>query len=370
MPSCNTLSFTSSNCNSNQPITNNNSTISLFSFPINNTNNNTNSSNNNNNNSNNANSSNNYISGDCTSYWAFLKYYKNPFLAKLWMNFRKTPPGCIESNSSSTTINNSSNTNNNNNSKTLRALCMGLNYKGSLNSLSGCENDREEMVKFLRKLGFRNSNITTIGDDKNIKPTKKNILDQIKKILVSSRANDVVFITYSGHGSFLRDTSNDEYDGKDEYLVGYKESTRQFERIVDDEIKQILDDNLKPGVKVFFVIDCCNSGTIIDLKYNYLYTDANNAQSFENSKQSKTRSQVIALTACMDKQLAYESQFNNKVEGVFTKCFIEAYTSSSNQNWEKFLIKIRDLIGKKQFPQKPQLSSGLPLNLSHIVSFN
>ena len=367
MSSCNTLSFTSSNCNSNQPATTNNSTISLFSFSNNNTNNNTNSSNNNN--SNNANSSNNYISRDCTSYWAFLKYYKKPFLARLWMKFRKTPPGCIESNSSSsTTINNSSNTNNN--SKTLRALCMGLNYKGSLNSLSGCENDREEMVKFLIKLGFRNSNITSIGDDKMIKPTKKNILDQIKKILISSLSNDVVFITYSGHGSFLRDTSNDEYDGKDEYLVGYKESTRQFERILDDEIKQILDENLKQGVKVFFVIDCCNSGTIIDLKYNYHYTDANNAQSFENSNQSKTRSQVIALTACMDKQLAYESQFNNKVEGVFTKCFIEAYSSSSNQNWEKFLIKIRDLIGKKKFPQKPQLSSGLPLNLSVRVLFN
>ena len=369
MSSCNTLSFTNSNCNSNSQLTNNNSTISLFSFSNNNTNNNTNSSNNNN--SNNANSSNNYISGDCTSYWAFLKYYKTPFLARLWMKFRKTPPGCIESNSSaSTTINNTSSNTNNNNSKTLRALCMGLNYKGSYSPLNGCENDRNEMVKFLRKLGYRNSNITTIGDDKTIKPTKKNILDQIKKILISSRSNDVVFISYSGHGSFLKDDSNDEYDGNDEYLVAYNESARRFERILDDEIKQILNDNLKPGVKVFFIIDCCNSGTIIDLKYNSLYTDGSNAESFENTKQSNTPSQVIALTACMDKQLAYETKFNNKVEGVFTKCFIEATSSSSTQTWDQLLKNIRDSIVKKQFPQKPQLSSGLPLNLSTIVLFN
>jgi len=47
-------------------------------------------------------------------------------------------------------------------------------------------------------------------------PTRQNILEAFDRITQYSKAGDVVFIHYSGHGGRIRDTSGDEADGYDE----------------------------------------------------------------------------------------------------------------------------------------------------------
>ncbi len=55
-----------------------------------------------------------------------------------------------------------------------------------------------------------------MDDGSHHAPTKKNILDAMDRVVQYSKAGDVVFIHYSGHGGRVRDTTGDEADGYDE----------------------------------------------------------------------------------------------------------------------------------------------------------
>ncbi|CAN0121474.1 unnamed protein product [Ectocarpus fasciculatus] len=70
---------------------------------------------------------------------------------------------------------------------------------------------------------------------------------------------------YSGHGGSVKDTSGDEADNMDETLVpvDYKSSGQ----ITDDEILKELVMVLPEGVTLTVVMDCCHSGSILDLPY-------------------------------------------------------------------------------------------------------
>jgi hypothetical protein len=69
----------------------------------------------------------------------------------------------------------------------------------------------------------------------------------------------------TGHGTKLRDESGDEDDGYDEALcpLDYNDSGM----IVDDDLFTILIEPLQQGVHMVSLMDCCHSGTILDLPY-------------------------------------------------------------------------------------------------------
>lgn len=65
--------------------------------------------------------------------------------------------------------------------------------------------------------GFKESEMLVLMDDgQHHPPTKKNIEDAFRRICEYSKAGDVVFVHYSGHGGRVRDYSGDEDDGFDE----------------------------------------------------------------------------------------------------------------------------------------------------------
>lgn len=73
--------------------------------------------------------------------------------------------------------------------------------------------------------------------------------------------------SYSGHGTKLRDDDvGEEDDGFDEALVplDFKEGAGM---IRDDDLYELLIDNLADGVHMLSLMDCCHSGTILDLPY-------------------------------------------------------------------------------------------------------
>ena len=55
-----------------------------------------------------------------------------------------------------------------------------------------------------------------MDDGRHHAPTRKNIMEAFDRITQYSKAGDVVFIHYSGHGGRVRDTTGDEADGYDE----------------------------------------------------------------------------------------------------------------------------------------------------------
>jgi len=114
--------------------------------------------------------------------------------------------------------------------------------------------------------GFHESNMTVLMDDGNHPPpTRNNILAAYQQITIEAQPGDAVFCHYSGHGGKLVDDDGDEEDGYDETLVPLDyESAGQ---IRDDDLFQCLVGKFERGVTVTCIMDCCHSGTVLDLPY-------------------------------------------------------------------------------------------------------
>jgi hypothetical protein len=89
-----------------------------------------------------------------------------------------------------------------------KALLIGINYTGTQNELFGCINDANCIEERISKEGF--SNISKMTDLTALKATKNNILNEFKNLLINSQAGDLLFFSYSGHGSYTYDRNNDE----------------------------------------------------------------------------------------------------------------------------------------------------------------
>jgi hypothetical protein len=233
--------------------------------------------------------------------------------------------------------------------KNKKALLIGINYLNTQYQLSGCINDTNNMKELLSSYGFNDFKILT--DNTSIKPTKTNILNELKNFIVNSKSGDILFFQFSGHGTWTYDKNNDETDGRDEMIV-----SSDLQYIWDDELKNILQNNMKDGVTLIGLFDSCHSGTILDLKYNYL--DSSNYNNYsENIKVSEVSGNVIMISGCMDTQTSADSFINNISQGALTWSFIDCIKKKPNSSWRELLKTMRDLLKTKGYSQIPQLST-------------
>lgn len=223
------------------------------------------------------------------------------------------------------------------------ALLVGINYRGAPYQLEGCINDVTNMRDYLLKRQF--NNITMLTDDTAVKPTKQNILNEFTKLLRNAVIGDTIFFGFSGHGTETIDLDRDETDGIDEVLVPI-DATSIRTCIVDDELRKIINLNLKPGVNLYALLDCCFSGTAFDLKYNYLQNP--------NPFVGETPSQVYMISGCADNQTSIEGIVNGKPAGAMTTAFLE----SGSPTLKGLIDNMRNWLSKNNVPQQPQLSCG------------
>mmetsp|Transcript_9029 Transcript_9029/g.13610 ORF Transcript_9029/g.13610 Transcript_9029/m.13610 type:complete len:342 (+) Transcript_9029:81-1106(+) len=151
---------------------------------------------------------------------------------------------------------------------TRRAVMIGINYVGDRpGELSGCHNDVHNMKKYIMDVhGFEEENIRILMDDgENEAPTRSNIIAAYKAVIAEAEEGDAIFLHYSGHGTKLRDQNGDEADGYDEALC--PRDFQQAGMIRDDDLYDILVKGLPNGVHMVSLMDCCHSGSIMDLPY-------------------------------------------------------------------------------------------------------
>jgi metacaspase-1 len=112
------------------------------------------------------------------------------------------------------------------------------------------------MKEYIKKChGFQESNITVLMDDgTHTSPTKANILAAYKKLVSETKAGDVVFCHYSGHGGKVRDQDGDEKDGYDETLIPL--DYQSAGQIRDDDLYKIVVAPLPEGSFATFINDC------------------------------------------------------------------------------------------------------------------
>jgi hypothetical protein len=230
-----------------------------------------------------------------------------------------------------------------------KALLIGINYINTPYELSGCINDTDKINTLLTNHGFTSINLLT--DLTTNKPTKLNILNELKNILINSSTGDILFFYFSGHGSYTYDMSNDETDRRDEMIISC-----DLQGVLDDEIKAILTTYMKKDVTLIGLFDSCHSGTMFDLKYCYL--DSNNYDKYsENDKVSECNGNVIMISGCMDSQTSAESLIDNKIQGAMTWSFIEEINKTPNLSWRELLKNMRTSLKNSSFTQIPQLST-------------
>lgn len=242
-----------------------------------------------------------------------------------------------------------------------KALLIGINYFNTSYQLNGCVDDAHRMKDFLSNRGFTEFIVMTDELDANIKPTKQNILTEFKNSIVNANPGDILFFYFSGHGSYTYDKSGDETDGKDEMIL-----SSDSQGVLDDELKIILSRYLKEDVTVFGLFDSCHSGTMFDLRFNYL--DSNNFDKYtENDKVSECKGNVIMISGCMDNQTSIEAYINNSPHGALSWSFIECINKTPNCSWRELLKSIRDLLKTNSFYQIPQLSTDSFYNIDNTI---
>lgn len=234
--------------------------------------------------------------------------------------------------------------------KNKKALLIGINYTGTQNELYGCINDVNCVKERLTQSEF--NDICVMTDLTSVKATKNNILKEFKNLLINSQAGDLLFLLYSGHGSYTLDINNDETTGYDQLIVPC-----DFNMIIDDDLKSIIQTHLKPEVTLFAMFDCCFSGSILDLRYQYM--DSINYDTFtENKKETETYGNVFMISGCHDYQTSSDSVIDNKATGAMTWSLLESLKQTPKCSWRELLKNMRNLLKETQHDQIPQFSTG------------
>ena len=96
-----------------------------------------------------------------------------------------------------------------------RALLIGINYVGQQGELRAPHNDTRNLQDYLINVaGFDPAQMLVLMDDgEHPLPTKANIEAGFDRLVRYSQPNDVVFISFSGHGGQVEDLDGDEDDG-------------------------------------------------------------------------------------------------------------------------------------------------------------
>jgi len=153
-----------------------------------------------------------------------------------------------------------------------RALLIGIRYLHGFRAdfssdsrpLGGPHADIDDMKRLLiDQFGWREQDITMMKDDglrPERQPTKENIVREINRLVEGVEPGERLFFQFAGHGAQIKDEDGDEDDGMDEVIM-----SSDGQRIVDDELHDLLVKPLPQGVRLTAVFDCCHSGTGLDL---------------------------------------------------------------------------------------------------------
>lgn len=252
------------------------------------------------------------------------------------------------------------------NKKEYKALLVGIEYKNTSYQLNGTINDIESMTKFLESKNIPKDKMCILTDDTDIKPSKENIINYFKKLLMESNSGDNIVFFYSGHGStVVNDSLNKDTEPLDDVLI-----TLDSNYIIDDELNLLIQNHLKPDVTLFVLFDCCHSGTMLDLKYNYPMDSSLPNVMIDNGSSGNTKSNVYYISGCKDNQTSIETNLNSKVQGALTFAFLSSTSRNKKMSWNKLVLSIRDIMKENNFLQIPQFSSGLPCDLNSLWTFS
>ncbi|KAG7353489.1 caspase domain containing protein [Nitzschia inconspicua] len=152
-----------------------------------------------------------------------------------------------------------------------RSLLIGCNYRDTDGAeLKASHDDIRSMKDYIVNVhGFPETDDTMtilLDDDEHQAPTFMNIVEAFKSLSEQSQPGDAVFIQFAGHGGRILDTPIDpEVESYDEMIAPCDYTTSGLIR--DTLIFKTLLAPMRYGVTVTVLIDCCDTGMMLDLPY-------------------------------------------------------------------------------------------------------
>lgn len=248
-----------------------------------------------------------------------------------------------------------------------RALTIGINYlslPSGRGRLAGCINDSETMIGVMKEIfQFEDSQICRLRDDRaNMMPTKSNILNSIQWLTQGAGPGDEMFLHYSGHGGQQRDTNGDEADSMDETLIPCDFQASGM--ITDDDLYRVLVQDLPKGCRLWVILDCCHSGTALDLPFRVnIGMDGSSLTLGKPPANLRanvpSQAEVIMISGCQDDQTSADVQGGSmgvtNPAGAMTTAF--RHTITPDITCEDLILNMRSFLQRNRFLQVPQFSS-------------
>mmetsp|Transcript_134244 Transcript_134244/g.326237 ORF Transcript_134244/g.326237 Transcript_134244/m.326237 type:complete len:537 (-) Transcript_134244:215-1825(-) len=238
-----------------------------------------------------------------------------------------------------------------------KALLVGINYPGTSAELRGCVNDVHRMRGVLTGMyGFPGSpdSMLILTDDnpnRQFQPTRDNIMRGFQWLVQDVQPGDVLFFHYSGHGAQQEDPSYSEEDGYDETIC--PGDFNYAGMIVDDEIFDLIVATLPPGAKLTAVMDCCHSGTGLDLPFTL-----QGGRWMEEDNPSHSAGDVILISGCQDEQTSSDGGGGyGRPMGAMTTAFCNTLERNPVLTHTQLLDQLRGELRSGGFEQLPSLTS-------------
>lgn len=249
---------------------------------------------------------------------------------------------------------------------TTKALCIGINdYPGTANDLSGCVNDANDWAAEFRRRGFE----VRLMLDTEAKLAA--MIGGISDLITTSVKGDNLIITYSGHGTWVPDSSDDEPDGRDEALCPYDLATSGA--LLDDVIHALF--SRRPaGVRILLISDSCHSGSVTrgkedDLdpglaKIRFMPPEAWMAKdqlpppelsrAIPRGGFTRTGGDLL-LAGCQDSEYSWDTSFQGRPNGAFTYYALKTLREIEPRNYDAWFRAIRSYLPSTHLPQSPQI---------------
>lgn len=254
-----------------------------------------------------------------------------------------------------------------------KALHIGINYTGTSHKLNGCINDAENLNAFIKTQMDCSSTEFKILTDKlgtptSNMPTRSNIVSAIKWLIEDAKPDSILFMSYSGHGSWVKDKNGDEIDGRDEVICCLDGD------IIDDDLNMMIVEKLPKGSKLYAIFDCCHSHTVLDLKYSYKIDRKYGQTEYKivpDGHYKDKESKIICISGCLDNDYSSDAYIDGKFAGALTYAFMKTIKTMQLQGKP---LKYKDIMKNllvymkgNGFDQKPQLTTCFWLNLDDVM---
>ncbi len=254
--------------------------------------------------------------------------------------------------------------------QTKRALLIGIDIyqpvdvaaveksRGGWTNLDGCVNDAQSIGEIIKsRFGFEEANIASLY---NQEAKREKIVAALEKLIADSKAGDVVFIYYAGHGSQVYNSLSTEVSGdkQDETIV-----PADMLDIRDKELAGLFNRLLDKGVILTLIFDSCHSGSIARgsttpeiAKNRHINGSSVDAADPSNPQKPEDRGALI-FSAALPEQLAKEAlDDEGNPHGAFTVALTKALNSSPvNEPAEVLFLRLKAIMQANGSTQEPVL---------------